>query len=152
MSPCFTSCFLNGLARANPHTDTRRHREAAVINQGAFTLMRGVHGTVLQLMLHLLSNCLYKAQGLLTLGFINSMDRHDERSLFPLPSPPCCRNELHAIVDEVYMLTVFEESVSFCSVLSIDRYIFIVNVCAGTVCMITPSGTQSQQRRLTIAT
>ncbi|XP_078805024.1 1-aminocyclopropane-1-carboxylate synthase-like protein 1 isoform X3 [Oryzias latipes] len=31
------------------------------------------------------------------------------------------RNELHAIVDEVYMLTVFDESVTFHSVLSIDR-------------------------------
>ncbi|XP_061577494.1 1-aminocyclopropane-1-carboxylate synthase-like protein 1 isoform X2 [Cololabis saira] len=30
------------------------------------------------------------------------------------------RNELHAIVDEVYMLTVFDESVTFRSVLSID--------------------------------
>ncbi|KAI3371478.1 hypothetical protein L3Q82_024065 [Scortum barcoo] len=30
------------------------------------------------------------------------------------------RNELHAIVDEVYMLTVFDESVTFHSVLSID--------------------------------
>uniref|UniRef100_A0A8C7XRG1 Aminotransferase class I/classII large domain-containing protein n=1 Tax=Oryzias sinensis TaxID=183150 RepID=A0A8C7XRG1_9TELE len=32
------------------------------------------------------------------------------------------RHELHAIVDEVYMLTVFDESVTFHSVLSIDRY------------------------------
>ncbi|XP_040893897.1 1-aminocyclopropane-1-carboxylate synthase-like protein 1 [Toxotes jaculatrix] len=31
------------------------------------------------------------------------------------------RNELHAIVDEVYMLTVFDESVTFHSVLSVDR-------------------------------
>lgn len=31
------------------------------------------------------------------------------------------RNELHAIVDEVYMLTVFDESVTFHSVLSMDR-------------------------------
>uniref|UniRef100_A0A3P9HQ18 Uncharacterized protein n=1 Tax=Oryzias latipes TaxID=8090 RepID=A0A3P9HQ18_ORYLA len=31
------------------------------------------------------------------------------------------RNELHAIVDEVYMLTVFDDSVTFHSVLSIDR-------------------------------
>ncbi|XP_037623548.1 1-aminocyclopropane-1-carboxylate synthase-like protein 1 [Sebastes umbrosus] len=30
------------------------------------------------------------------------------------------RNELHAIVDEVYMLTVFDESVAFHSVLSVD--------------------------------
>lgn len=30
------------------------------------------------------------------------------------------RNELHAIVDEVYMLTVFDESVTFHSVLSVD--------------------------------
>ncbi|XP_029008960.1 1-aminocyclopropane-1-carboxylate synthase-like protein 1 [Betta splendens] len=30
------------------------------------------------------------------------------------------RNELHAIVDEVYMLTVFDESISFHSVLSVD--------------------------------
>lgn len=34
----------------------------------------------------------------------------------------CFRNELHAIVDEVYMLTVFDESVTFHSVLSVDRY------------------------------
>lgn len=32
------------------------------------------------------------------------------------------RNELHAIVDEVYMLSVFDESVTFCSVLSLERY------------------------------
>lgn len=32
------------------------------------------------------------------------------------------RNELHTIVDEVYMLSVFDESVAFHSVLSIDRY------------------------------
>ncbi|XP_058502095.1 1-aminocyclopropane-1-carboxylate synthase-like protein 1 [Solea solea] len=31
------------------------------------------------------------------------------------------RNELHTIVDEVYMLTIFDESVTFRSVLSIDR-------------------------------
>uniref|UniRef100_A0A8D3CGL8 Aminotransferase class I/classII large domain-containing protein n=1 Tax=Scophthalmus maximus TaxID=52904 RepID=A0A8D3CGL8_SCOMX len=30
------------------------------------------------------------------------------------------RNELHAIIDEVYMLTVFDESVTFHSVLSVD--------------------------------
>lgn len=35
---------------------------------------------------------------------------------------PCFRNALHAIVDEVYMLTVFDESVTFQSVLSADRY------------------------------
>lgn len=34
----------------------------------------------------------------------------------------CFRNELHAIVDEVYMLTVFDKSVTFHSVLSVDRY------------------------------
>lgn len=34
----------------------------------------------------------------------------------------CFRNELHAIIDEVYMLTVFDESVTFHSVLSVDRY------------------------------
>lgn len=34
----------------------------------------------------------------------------------------CFRNALHAIVDEVYMLTVFDESVTFQSVLSADRY------------------------------
>lgn len=32
------------------------------------------------------------------------------------------RNELHAIVDEVYMLSVFGESVTFGSVLSLERY------------------------------
>ncbi|XP_029379261.1 1-aminocyclopropane-1-carboxylate synthase-like protein 1 isoform X2 [Echeneis naucrates] len=32
----------------------------------------------------------------------------------------CKRNELHVIVDEVYMLTVFDKSVSFHSVLSVD--------------------------------
>lgn len=32
------------------------------------------------------------------------------------------RHELHVIVDEVYMLTVFDESVTFHSVLSLDRY------------------------------
>lgn len=34
----------------------------------------------------------------------------------------CFRNELHAIVDEVYMLTVFDDSISFQSVLGVDRY------------------------------
>lgn len=34
----------------------------------------------------------------------------------------CFRNELHTIVDELYMLTVFDESVTFHSALSIDRY------------------------------
>ena len=34
----------------------------------------------------------------------------------------CVRNELHVIVDELYMLTVFDESVTFQSVLSADRY------------------------------
>lgn len=42
-------------------------------------------------------------------------------SLLLLHFPPF-RNELHAIVDEVYMLTVFDESVTFHSVLSVDRY------------------------------
>lgn len=32
------------------------------------------------------------------------------------------RNELHAIVDEVYMLSIFDESVTFGSVLSLERY------------------------------
>lgn len=32
------------------------------------------------------------------------------------------RNELHAIVDEVYMLSVFDESVTFSSILSLKRY------------------------------
>lgn len=41
--------------------------------------------------------------------------------MYPFPIS-CFRNELHAIVDEVYMLTVFDESVTFHSVLSIDRY------------------------------
>lgn len=111
-------------------------------------------------MLHLLSNRLYKAQGLLTLGFINSMDcydpRENQRSLFLFLFFCRFRNELHAIVDEVYMLTVFEESVTFCSVLSIDRCSVCVYmcecVCVGTVCMITRLGTQSQQRRLMIVT
>lgn len=31
------------------------------------------------------------------------------------------RNELHAIVDEVYMLSVFDESIKFVSVLSLER-------------------------------
>lgn len=82
-------------------------------------------------MLHLLSNRLYKAQGLLTLGFINNMDCYDasenQRGLLLFLFFCCFRNELHAIVDEVYMLTVFEESVTFCSVLSIDRCL----VCVG---------------------
>lgn len=34
----------------------------------------------------------------------------------------CVRKELHVIVDELYMLTVFDESVTFHSVLSADRY------------------------------
>ena len=32
-----------------------------------------------------------------------------------------CRYELHAIVDEVYMLTIFQETVAFQSVLGMDR-------------------------------
>lgn len=36
--------------------------------------------------------------------------------------PSHSRNELHAIIDELYMLTVFDESVTFHSVLSVDRY------------------------------
>lgn len=37
-------------------------------------------------------------------------------------SPDLFRNELHTIVDEVYMLSVFDESVPFDSVLSLERY------------------------------
>ena len=42
-------------------------------------------------------------------------------SVLSIPSP-CLRHKLHAIVDEVYMLTVFEDTVTFHSVLSMDRY------------------------------
>lgn len=32
-----------------------------------------------------------------------------------------CRHELHVIVDEIYMLSVFDESATFHSVLGMDR-------------------------------
>lgn len=34
---------------------------------------------------------------------------------------PTCRYNLHVIIDEIYMLSVFDESVTFHSVLSIER-------------------------------
>ena len=43
-------------------------------------------------------------------------------SLTPPTSPHLpSRHELHVIVDEVYMLSVFEESVGYRSVLSLER-------------------------------
>ena len=39
-----------------------------------------------------------------------------------------CRYELHAIVDEVYMLTIFQDKVTFESVLGMDRYCIILNL------------------------
>lgn len=34
---------------------------------------------------------------------------------------PTCRYHLHVIIDEIYMLTVFDEAITFHSVLSIER-------------------------------
>lgn len=36
-------------------------------------------------------------------------------------SPAAARHELHVIMDEVYMLTVFDEAVEYRSVLSLER-------------------------------
>lgn len=38
-----------------------------------------------------------------------------------LSLPPNYRNYLHVIIDEIYMLTVFDDSLKFHSVLSIER-------------------------------
>lgn len=34
---------------------------------------------------------------------------------------PTCRYSLHVIIDEIYMLSVFDESITFHSILSMER-------------------------------
>lgn len=53
-------------------------------------------------------------------GFLSASQAGAAASCNPVLS--FCRHELHVIVDEIYMLSVFDESATFHSVLGMDRY------------------------------
>jgi len=66
-----------------------------------------------------LQNFMYKGSLCRVLNF--SLLLKQNQHTFLISILPFCRHELHVIVDEIYMLSVFDESATFHSVLGMDR-------------------------------